>query len=585
MSFKYRALPFVFAAAAAASPASAASASLWVQAPFDVKTGAMDLDNLEYVNWQPAFNMPLFIPYDQLEPLIRQQIKAVADGTKSGTAVCTDPCPDVPWSVTTVADFAFTQKNQPTLTSLGNASENRVRIDLNAQARVKLNVHAYADLPGSDADVDVPVEVLIGIQATSTVKLWPNIAHEGLDIDLTLDGSNIEIQGLNGDAIAIGAELGAIVGSTPLGIALGGPFLAIVGAILGNEGAEIAKDKIKQAISARLDDALTQAEQQIEGALNPILGAAAVQADQVKSDLLSQPLPGINQSFNQLSSAFGLSLDVRTHVGASSTLRTVATTRFSGAAGSSTLTGNLRIPKTKCEYMVMSSKYTGTVYIPTAVVSVNGDLTAKIGQSCSSLFGGTDLKRSAYLGESPEKRLLSGNAANQLSSWTATGIASYPGSLSQTSDYYRCSFQVGALSNAGILELEAPPTSNLGKRLGEQFGYSERFMVVQLGGTTLVFNSELAPVSGGTGAVIGGAGPKTLADCPVRAAGGGQPLERSPYYDLKWRFDPETCPQCGVRRVLDRSSVVYEITNVDAFLQTPLGTQVKAQFGNVAVGR
>lgn len=39
------------------------------------------------------------------------------------------------------------------------------------------------------------------------------------DIELTLDGSNIEIQGLNGDAIAIGAELGAIVGSTPIGLA------------------------------------------------------------------------------------------------------------------------------------------------------------------------------------------------------------------------------------------------------------------------------------------------------------------------------------------------------------------------------
>ncbi|HEY6556318.1 MAG TPA: hypothetical protein VI072_03555, partial [Polyangiaceae bacterium] len=442
MSFKYRALPFVLAAAAVASPAAAASAQLWVQAPFDVKTGAMDLDKLETVNWQPAFSLPLFIPYDQLEPAIRQQIKAVADGTKSGTAVCTDPCPDVDWSVTTVANFAFTQKNQPTVQSIGNASENRVKIDLNAQARIKLDVHAHMDIPlASDVDVDIPVEVLIGIHATSTVKLWPNVAHEGLDIELTLDGSNIEIQGLNGDAIAIGAELGAIVGSTPIGLAFGGPLLALVGAILGDEGADIAKQKIKEEIAKQLTDALEQGEAQIEGALNPILGAAAVQANQVKNDLLAQPLPGINQSFNQLSSSFGLSLDVRTHVTPQSLLRTVATTRFSSAPGTNALGGSLRIPKTRCEYMVLSSKYTGTVYIPTSVATINADLTAKLGQSCNSLFGSTDLKRSAYLGESPEKRLLSGNPANGLLSWANTGVASYPAVLSETADYYRCGFQ------------------------------------------------------------------------------------------------------------------------------------------------
>ncbi len=585
MSFKYRALSCIFAAAAVASPAAAASASLWVQAPFDVKTGAMDLDNLEYVNWQPAFSMPLHIPYDQLEPAIRQQIKAVADGTKSGTAVCTDPCPDVDWSITTNANFEFTQQNQPTLQSIGNASENRVQIALNTQARIKLDVHAHMDIPlASDVDVDIPIEVLVGIHATSTVKLWPDVAHEGLDINLTLDGSNIEIQGLNGDAIAIGAELGAIVGTTPIGLAFGGPLLALVGAILGDEGADIAKQKIKEEMQKRLDDALKQGEQQIETALTPILGAAAVQANQVKNKLLAQPLPGINQSFNQLSSQFGFSLDVRTHVAPSSVLRTVASTRFSGAAGSNTLGGSLRIPKTKCEYMVLSNKYTGTVYIPTNVATVNSDLASKVGQTCSALFGSADLKRSAYLGESPEKRLLSGNAANQLASWANTGIASYPGALTQTADYYRCSFQVGSLPNAGIVELESPATSNLGKRIGEVFAYNERFMVVQLAGSTLAFNSELQPING-TSIVLGGAGPKTLDDCPVYRTGGGQPLERSPIYDFEWRFDPETCPQCGVRRVLDRGSIVYEITNVDAFFQTPLGARVKAQFGGTMLGR
>ncbi|HEY6558785.1 MAG TPA: hypothetical protein VI072_15985, partial [Polyangiaceae bacterium] len=188
-----------------------------------------------------------------------------------------------------------------------------------------------------------------------------------------------------------------------------------------------------------------------------------------------------------------------------------------------------------------------------------------------------------YLGESPEKRLLSGNPANGLLSWANTGVASYPAVLSETADYYRCGFQAGSLPNASILEIEAPETTNLGKRLGEAFSYNERFMVVRVGGTTLAFDSELAPISS-TGVVVGGAGPKTLNDCPVYGSGGGQPLERAKIYDLKWRFDPETCPQCGVRRVMDRGSIVYEITNVDAFLQTPLGAQVKAQFGAETLG-
>ena len=578
MALKRQVLPAFLISAFAAQPASAAVASLWVQAPMDVKTGSMHLDKLETVNWQPVFSLPLNIPYAQLEPLIRQQIKAVADQTKTGTAVCTDPCPDVDWKIKSVADFAFTQTGQPTLASIGNASENRVEVSVHSQARIKLNVDVHAETWFDSVDVQVPIDILVGIHAKSRIKLWPDVKHESLEIDLTLDGSNINLSDLNGEAIAVGAKIGAILGSTPLGIALGGPLLSLLGALIGNEGADIAKAEIEKAIAARLDAALGQAETQLVNALSPILGSAAVQANQVKNNLLNQPLPGVNQSLNQLASLWGVSLDVRSHVTPAQALRTVATTRFSAAAGPSVISGALRLPKTQCVYTVLKHKYIGEWHIPTAVVATNQDLSNKIGQSCNSLFGSGDLTRSAYLGESPEKRLLSGNAANQLPSWQSTGIVSYPGGLSQGNGYYQCSYQVGYLPKASILELEAPPGSSLGQRLGSAFAYNERFFVMNVAGVNRVFKADLSPLRG-SGPSLGGAGPETLDDCPVYGSKSGAPLEQPSVYDFEWRFDPETCPQCGIRQVLDHGQYIYEIQNVDAFLQTPLGKEIQVQFG------
>jgi hypothetical protein len=259
MGFKCCALPLVFAAAAAASPAAAAGASLWVQAPFDAKTGSFDLDELEYVNWTPFFSMPLHVPYDVLEPLIRDQVKAVADLNTNGHETCPWPCPDVDWTLKIKSDFAFTQKGQPTLQSIGNASENRVKIDLKAQMRVKLQVDVYVDIssPFSDATISLPLEVLIGVHGSSTVKLWPNIVHEGFQMDdPTIDSLNFDIVGLNGALAENGAIAGALFGLTPEGFALGGPIFAVIGAIVGDQSAEAAKKVINKEIKKRLKDAL-----------------------------------------------------------------------------------------------------------------------------------------------------------------------------------------------------------------------------------------------------------------------------------------------------------------------------------------
>jgi hypothetical protein len=143
---------------------------------------------------------------------------------------------------------------------------------------------------------------------------------------------------------------------------------------------------------------------------------------------------------------------------------------------------------------------------------------------------------------------------------------------------------VSSLPKAGIVEIETPASSALGQRLGEWFAYNERFLVVSASGSSLVFDAELTPALAAD-TLIGGAGPKTLDECPVYANNGGEGLQETRIHDLKWRFDPETCPQCGVRKAFDRDRYVYEIQNVDAFLQTTLGAQVKARFGAEAVGR
>ena len=283
----------------------AATATLYLQAPFDVQTGKFDLDDLEEASATP-FSRSFSIPYATIEPLIRNQIKSVLDKKFSGTAVCDDLCPDVDYWVTFVADFAFTQKGQPVVQAFGNATENGVTVRFNAQAKIKLDVHVHAKTWFDSADVDIPIEVLLGLRPTVSATLWPIINMVDSDIHLTLDGSNVTITGLNGEAVQLGIELGTILGFTPLGLASGGPLAwGFLGAIMGNEGAEIAETKINSLIERRLELEITKANDLIEAEVMKFIDPMIAQANAVKDQILHTPLSGVDQSLSDLQNAWG----------------------------------------------------------------------------------------------------------------------------------------------------------------------------------------------------------------------------------------------------------------------------------------
>ena len=232
-------------------PATAAAAPrtvrLHVQAPIKLDNpAATRLSSVEQYGNPAVLSKSFEIPYDTLATEIRKKMKDVLPNKISGTAVCTDPCPDVDWSVKLSPKFKFTKKNQPTLKSIGNSGENRVEIKLVSQARIDVHADVHVETWAESADFPIDAFALIGVEATAKVQLWPTVKLEKLDFDLTLDDTDLDFE-LNGKLVALGAKWGSLLGTTPLGIMGGGPLaLGSLLAVLGNEGADLAEKKIKE---------------------------------------------------------------------------------------------------------------------------------------------------------------------------------------------------------------------------------------------------------------------------------------------------------------------------------------------------
>jgi hypothetical protein len=290
------------------------------------------------------------------------------------------------------------------------------------------------------------------------------------------------------------------------------------------------------------------------------------QANAVKDQILNTPLPGVDQSIAELQTAWGVQLDVRTHV-ANNSLRTVATTRFSATPKGKSFIGKLRVPQNKCVYAEIHHDLLGHFKFPMGVESINQDLGPKVSNACSTVFAVADLDTSVYRGESPEKKLQSGNAANALPSWTTAGVVKFTGTLADKGHYYECGFSVSSLPTVSIVELKADTA--LETRLTDYVPSTERVMSLPFGRGQIVLNSELVPY-GLNGVLFGGKGPQDVEDCPASHSGGGGGLQKM--HDFDYLFDPELCPQCGLRRVVTGDEVIYEITNPGALLTTVNGS-------------
>ena len=82
----------------------------------------------------------------------------------------------------------------------------------------------------------------------------------------------------------------------------------------------------------------------LRGAARTGIDAAVPQPIDLKGQLLNTKLPVVNKSFQELSGAFGLTLDERA-VTSPGNATVVATLRFSAAAGSAKLSGKPAFPR------------------------------------------------------------------------------------------------------------------------------------------------------------------------------------------------------------------------------------------------
>ncbi|HET9957473.1 MAG TPA: hypothetical protein VFQ61_23400 [Polyangiaceae bacterium] len=541
--------------------AHASSIELFAQVPYEFETGEFDLNDLEWQNTEPLFAQNLHIPYATLETQGRAQIaqltKPLTGHEPCGDGILDPLCPDADWTVTFTADFRFTQHADPVLTAYGTPAENGVRAHLETELSVQVNAHVHVETSIQDADFDVPIDALIGVSATTAFKLYPVLQADELDLKLTWRGGNVELEGLDGQAIADGAVLGTALGFTPLGAVFGGPLGGgILGAVTGQVALDAAKEKAKGIIEQKAKAALESAGTLVTNELGARLRPKLQQANNVLASIRAQPVPGTGLTLGQLESALGMSMDVRS-VTVDDVFRSAITTRFANSPGAGQLQGLVVFPRTACNYQQVRSKLLGNLLVALDLKPINQDL---VGKRCSEAAG--ELAHRAYYGENPDRVLKSGAAQNQLATWATFGALELPGDVVELPDALVCSYGLSGLPNTAIFEVTPERGSALTERLSSnrlgfapaagslidqmlensrQFG--QRLLLLDQGGLPAAFDHEGTPLDP-MALDFGGPGPASPADCPTVVLASGTGLFTSPLDELENARDPEKCPYC-----------------------------------------
>ncbi|WAS99352.1 hypothetical protein [Nannocystis punicea] len=547
----------LFALAPAEAEAAGKTVRIHVQAPVDFHNPlATRLDSIESYG-APLFYQDFEIPYDQLEKLIGDKLDEMVPNKIGDTVVCTDPCPDVTWSIRIRPTFKFTKKNQPVVTKIGPSGDARVKVELSAQAKVSVHADVHAETWFDSVDVPVDVFVVIGVKASVEVGLWPKIDPKPVQLEFSLDDKNIDLE-LNGTAVGLGMKWGTIIGLSPVGLLVGGPILGPILAILGDEAADIAEKKVSGVFYDRVEKLFAQATRGLEDMVNDYIEPYVNQVNDIKDKLLNKPIKGVNKTVGQLLGQLGASIEVHT-VTPDGGLAASAVVRMTGASAGGKVYGSVRMPKKTCEYAKVNGGPLKGATIPLGLVDANQDLQAKVGQACSAVLGADGIARQVYLGANPRSVL--GATADNLPSWKSTGSLTWKGNLVAEADWYACKFEIGGLPTAAVVELETG-----GAVASHLVAAKERFFELSAAGKSLVFDSTLDPLKleGGNAQVIfGGAG-------KCGGGGGGAGMAPNKLKELKDMLDPSKCPQCGVMRK-PGSEHVIEITNGDAFAKTNFG--------------
>jgi len=546
---------------------------------------------------KPAYSHSYDISYNTVEQQIRNEIKK-ANIDLGGSVVCEGACPDVHWHVNVGNDFSFTLKNQPVVTAFGNAQDNGVDVYLKTQFKLHTVVSArlWAD-PATghvEGTANVPIDLVIGMQVNSKLALWPEVKsianyceatklQETVCVKLTLDDKNIDLSDPKGIAVGVGMALGGLIGASPLAAGIGDPLSGLlVGKLISEEVVKIAERRVQEEANKVLNEVLQIANIRATWLASNYVDAKVTQANAVKSKLLDTKLPGVNKSLQELSTAFGLTLDVQTRT-SSGDVYVIVTPRFAANPAGGTLVGKLRMPKEACVY----GKWTmGTIPLGLQTVPANLDLPGKVGKSCSDVMPATDVKLAGYLGGDP-KILKVG--ANPLPNWKPVGSFKLTGNLTEVkhgtalqaqlrqsgttrrtaTGYYECSFEISSLPGAGIIELDFK-----GKAAERMAGFQQdphRYLEVSMAGVSAALDD--AWNKAGPPVVIGGDG-----KC-------GPGTVKAPHYEPEsWLdritdlLDMDKCPNCGIK--LEEG--MLKASNMKPILENP---QLKPLFDALANGR
>lgn len=558
------------AAAIAVAPTGADAAPVRarvsVAAPLVSASQASDkLSGVEQHRIMP-FNKDFAIPYEALEDQLDDAIDGLIPNKISGVEVCTDPCPDVTWSVKLNPKFKFTKKNQPTLKQIGSSGQSKVRVELKTEARLDIHADVHAETWFDSVDAPIDVFVVIGMTARVDVSLWPTLkaqkpgtSESGVELEFTLVDSDMDLD-IDGKAASLGMKWGTIIGLSPVGVFAGGPILGPILAIIGDEAADAATEEIGRRFDEQVAVAFEAQTEGLEDVAHDYIDPYITQANDLKDDLLDTPIPGVNKTLEQLEDELGAEIKLHT-VASTSNVHSAAVMRFSSAAAGGKVLGKVRVPKKTCEYASISVGGF-KAKMPLGLVDDNQDLAAKVGQACSAVLT-EKFGRKSYLGANPKDVL--GSGAQNLPNWSGSvGTLTYKGNMSQTADYYECAYELTGLPKAAILAIESGDLAERG------IGVNRRVLEVTAAGKSAVFDNQLKPlpVSGGNSSlVIGGKG-----QCGGGSSSGG--LTPSKMKELKDMLDPEKCPQCGIKNI--KGSHIYEVTNPQAFFDTKLGKEIKA---------
>lgn len=539
-------------------------ARLHVQVPIDFHNpGATTLYSIENYGQMGIWGHDFSIPYAQIEALINAKLTELVPNKFNGVERCTDPCPDVTWSIRIKPKFKFTRTNQPVLTSLGQSGDSRVRAELATEFRLDVHADVHVETWFDSVDVPVDVFIILGLKAGVEVEMWPTLkVHQpgssapGLKLEFTLVDSDLDLD-LNGTAVELGAKWGTIVGLSPVGVLVGGPIFGPIVAWIADAIADVAERKIAELFYGKVGALIEAKTAGVEDLINDHLLPYVDQANGLKDRVMNSPLPGINRSYNQLSADLGATLQLHT-VTPNNGIASSAVLRMTGAAGSGKLKGVVRMPKKVCEYAHVSGGPLAGATLPLGLVDANTGLAAKVGQACASLSS-SPLKARTFLGGNP--RLALGATAQELPVWKDNaGQSKWTGTMTQTDKWYECGFEISSLPNAAVVALDSAAFMT-----DHHVEVTNRRFLEARVGAQLVFDEQLKPVAGGS-IVFGGEG-------KCGGGGGGRGIEADLATKIKDMLNPEKCPQCGLQRK-PGSEHVIEITNDQAFLATQVGKEL-----------